>query len=134
MADVTGPAEIGALALEWKDEQLERVRAVFDSVDESAADDVLRQNVLAELPVGVDQDIVGVEVFRDLLRVEHRTDRFRRLLRIWSSKVSAAVREREYGVAGMWVRALIEAPVFAEEFAHVVAETRRRLSRHPQDC
>jgi hypothetical protein len=128
MADITGAADVETLALEWKDEQLERVRAVFDSVDSSAADTVLRDNVLAELPTGMDHHVTGVAVFRDLLRVEHRPDRFRRLLRIWSSKVGAAVRNREYAVAGMWFRALIESPVFAEEFAHHVAETRREIS------
>jgi hypothetical protein len=129
MTEPNGAADIGTLALEWHDQQLERVRAVFDAVDVSAADTTLRSNVLAEAPDPSDAFITGVSVFRNLLRVEHRPDRFRRLLRIWSGKVASGVRSREYATAGMWFRALIEAPVFAEEFAHIVAGARRELSR-----
>jgi hypothetical protein len=120
--------DLGTLALEWHDEQLERVRAVFDAVDVTAADTALRDAVLAELPDRSDA-VTGIGVFRDLLRVEHRPDRFRRLLRIWSGKVSAAIRDESYEEAGLWFRALIEAPVFPEEFAHIVAEVRRDVSR-----
>lgn len=121
-------SDLGTLALEWHDEQLERVRAVFDAVDVTTADTALRDAVLAELPDRSDA-VTGIGVFRDLLRVEHRPDRFRRLLRIWSGKVSGAIREERYEPAGLWFRALIDAPVFPEEFAHIVAEVRRDVSR-----
>jgi hypothetical protein len=129
MSQEAGSTDLGTLPLEWHDEQLERVRAVFESVDASVADETIRARVLAELPPRDRDFVTGVGVFRDLLRVEHRTDRFRRLLRIWSGKIAAAVREHQYEAAGLWFRALVEAPVFAEEFAHIVAEARRDLSR-----
>jgi len=128
MADANTAAELGMLDLEWKDEQLERVRAVFDSVDGSGGDAVLREQLAAELPEVGQAFVIGIAVFRDLLRVEHRPDRIRRLLRIWSGKVAAGVRGRDYEHAGMWFRSLVEAPVFPEEFAAIVAETRRELA------
>lgn len=117
------------LDLEWRDEQLERVRAVFDSVDTSAADSDLRSAVLGQLPDRSTDLVAGIGVFRDLLRVEHRPDRFRRLLKIWSGKVSSSIREQRFETAGLWMRALVEAPVFAEEFAADVARARKDLSR-----
>ncbi len=129
MAGSNGAAELEAVGVAWRDEQLQRVRAVFDSVDTDAADASLRSKVLAQLPNSGDDLVVGIGVFRDLLRVEHRNDRFRRLLRIWSGKVTTEVRAGNYEAAGMWMRALIEAPVFAEEFSLLVAEVRRDLSR-----
>ena len=129
MAGSNGTADLDTLGVEWHDEQLERVRAVFDSVDVDAADAVLRSKVLSQLPAGGDDVLAGIGVFRDLLRVEHRPDRFRRLLRIWSGKVASAVKQREWAGAGMWMRAVTESPVFPEEFSHLVAEGRRDVSR-----
>lgn len=117
------------LDLDWHDEQLQRVRAVFASADSDAADSGLRASVLGQLPDRPNDLVAGIGVFRDLLRVEHRPDRFRRLLRIWSGKVASAVRSGEFETAGMWMRALTEAPVFAEEFAADVATARKDLSR-----
>ncbi|MEE9298059.1 MAG: HEAT repeat domain-containing protein [Acidimicrobiia bacterium] len=128
MAGGNGSAELDTVGVDWHDEQLQRVRAVFDSVDTAAADADLRDKVLAQLPDGPEDLVASIGVFRDLLRVEHRADRFRRLLRIWTGKVAGAVRAREYEKAGMWMRALASAPVFAEEFSHLVAEARRDLS------
>ncbi len=121
--------ELGTLELEWRDEQMQRVRAVFASVDVDAADSDLRAAVLGQLPDRSTDLVAGIGVFRDLLRVEHRPDRFRRLLRIWSGKVGSAVRSGEFSTAGLWMRALTEAPVFAEEFASLVATARKELSR-----
>jgi hypothetical protein len=121
--------EIDTLDLQWRDEQLEAVRAVFDSVDTSAADADLRAAVAGQLPDRSTDLVAGIGVFRDLLRVEHRPDRFRRLLRIWSGKVGSAVREQRFETAGLWMRALVEAPIFAEEFAADVAAARKELSR-----
>lgn len=121
--------DVGALDLEWHDEQLQRVRAVFDSADARTADADLRAAVVGQLPDRSTDLVAGIGVFRDLLRVEHRPDRFRRLLRIWSGKVGSAVREGRFRAAGLWMRALTEAPVFAEEFASEVAVARKELSR-----
>ncbi len=129
MALSNGSAELDTASVAWHDEQLQRVRAVFDSVDAAAADVDLRAKVVAQLPDGHGGAILGTRVFRDLIRVEHRPSRFLRLLRIWSGKVAAEVWAGDYEAAGRWMRALTEAPVFPEEFAQFVAEAKRDLSR-----
>jgi len=129
MAERNGPAPLDTVGVARHDEQLQRVRTVFESVDASAADTALRSKVLAQLPDDGGDSVTGISAFRDLLRVEHRSDRFNRLLRIWSGRVAAAVRAGDYEAAGMWMRSLVEAPVFPEEFSHHVAEVRRDLSR-----
>jgi hypothetical protein len=121
--------DLDTFELEWRDEQLQRARAVFESVDSSVADADLRASVVGQLPAPAAGEAIGVHVFRDLLRVEHRPDRFQRLLRIWSGKIGAAIREGEFALAGAWMRALTERPVFAEEFASDVAAARKDLSR-----
>ncbi len=129
MAMSNGSANLDTTSVAWHDEQLQRVRAVFDSVDAEAADVALRAKVLAQLPDGYGGSILGTRVFRDLIRVEHRSSRFLRLLRIWSGKIAAEVWAGDYEAAGLWMRALIEAPVFPEEFAQLVAEAMRDMSR-----
>lgn len=129
MAGTNGSADVDTLGIEWHDEQLQRVRAVFESVDTGGADAVVRERVLAEMPDSDEGLLLGISALRDLLRVEHRPERFRRLLRIWSGKVTAGVRSRQFEAAGMWLRALVEAPVFPEEFSHLVAGMRRDLAR-----
>lgn len=125
-----GPMEeLESLELEWRDEQLQRVRAVFDSVDTGAADADLRAVVMAQVDERSNDLVTGIGVFRDLLRLEHRPDRFRRLLRIWSGRVGGGVRSGEFAAAGLWMRALTEAPVFPEEFSSVVAGARKELSQ-----
>ena len=128
MAETNGSADLDTLGVDWHDEQVQRVRAVFDAVNTDAADSVLRSKILGQVPdTGADL-IAGVRVFRDLLRVEHRAERFRRLLRIWWGKVASGVRAGEWESAGMWMRALTDAPVFPEEYSSLVAEARRDLS------
>ena len=129
MAERNGSTPLDTVGVAWHDDQLQRVREVFDSVDASVADPALRSRVLAQVPGDGEDSVAAVGVFRDLLRVEHRPDRFRRLLRIWSGKVAAEVRAGDYEAAGLWMRSLIEAPVFPEELSHHVAQARRDLAR-----
>jgi hypothetical protein len=129
MALSNGSAEPDTASVAWHDEQLQRVRAVFDSVDSAAADVDLRAKVVAQLPDDHGGAILGTRLFRDLIRVEHRPSRFLRLLRIWSGKVAAEVWAGDYEAAGRWMRVLTGAPVFPEEFAQLVAEAKRDLSR-----
>jgi len=128
MTGTNGSADLDTLGVDWHDEQVQRVRAVFDAVDADAADSVLRYKVLGQVPDRGADLIAGVRVFRDLLRVEHRAERFRRLLRIWWGKVASGVRSGDWEGAGMWMRALTDAPVFPEEYSSLVAEARRDLS------
>lgn len=127
-SDGNGSAQLRDVGVAWHDEQLERVRAVFDSVDAAAADSSLTERILAQLPPPEGDPVVNIGVFRDLLRIEHRTERFRRLLRTWSGKVTTAVRAGHFERAGLWMRAVTESPIFAEQFSGIVAEARRELS------
>ncbi len=129
MAKSNGSAEVDQVGVAWHDEQLQRVRAVFDSASAKTADSGIRSKVLAQLPGEGVETVAGISVFRDLLRVEYRINRFRRLLRIWSARVAVETRAGNYEAAGLWMQALTVAPVFPEEFSHLVAEARRDLSR-----
>lgn len=114
----------------WNGEQFERVRAVFDSTSPSgSADTALLERVRADFPGRGDDVHAGVGVLRDLLRIEHRPERFRRVLRVWTGKVAAAIRHGDFAAAGTWMRAVTESPVFPHEFAIHVAEAVRELSR-----
>ena len=53
-----------------------------------------------------------LDAFRDLLDVEDRPERFRRVLRIWSGKLKGAIRRREIRRAELWLRALVDNPTY----------------------
>ena len=54
--------------------------------------------------------------FRDLLDVEERPERFRRILRIWSGKVKACVRRADIRRAELWIRAVVDNPTWSAEW------------------
>lgn len=122
-------AETDPTPARWNGEQFERVRAVFDSSGSGSADVALLERVRAEFPGRGDDLHAGVGVLRDLLRVEQRPERFRRVLRVWTGNVAAAIRRGNFHAAGTWMRAVTESPVFPHEFAIHVAEAVRELSR-----
>jgi hypothetical protein len=116
--------------VDWRGQQYERVRAVFDATGSGRSADVaILDRVRAEFPGRGDDLHAGVAVLRDLLRIENRSERFRRLLRAWSGKVAAAIRRSDFHGAGAWMRALTESPVFPHDFALHVTEAMRDLSR-----
>jgi len=55
----------------------------------------------------------SLEVFRGLLAVEDREDRFRRLMRVWVGKVSASVRASDFRRAELWLRSVTAKPTYA---------------------
>jgi len=86
----------------------------------------------AATPYGADtaSDLaVGVAVLRDLIRIEVRPDRVRRILRIWESKVSTAIRTRHMEAAEEWMKAVTVDPVVPPEHADAVAASLAALSR-----
>lgn len=121
----TAPSQIEDL----QTERFEQLREVFDSVGAPSADVELMGRVAEELPGPEDDSRAVIQALRDLLRVEERPERFRRLLRAWSSKVVAAVRKGDFPVAGVWMRAVTDAPVFPAEFVVYVNDALRDLSR-----
>ena len=56
-----------------------------------------------------------LDVFRDLLEIEDRDERFARLMRIWTGKVLSALRAREFRRAELWMRAVRDNPTFLEQ-------------------
>ena len=70
----------------------------------------------------------GVAVLRDLLRIETRRPRFHRLLRVWVGKLTAAVRVGDLARAEAWMRGLVIAPTYPDEFADLVAEALDEVS------
>lgn len=114
---------------EFRTAQYEQVRAVFEAAGAGSADAELAERVRSEFPRGSDDLRAAVAAFRDLLRIEQRHDRFRRLLRAWSAKVAAGIRDGDFATAGVWMRAVTESPVFPGEFALHVTDAIRELSR-----
>ncbi|MBU1226537.1 MAG: HEAT repeat domain-containing protein [Actinobacteria bacterium] len=72
---------------------------------------------------------VGVQVLRDLLRIEDRPNRVRRVLRIWESKVSTAIRSRDLHAAEAWLRGVTADTAIPPEHAEAVGASIAALSR-----
>jgi len=70
----------------------------------------------------------GVAVLRDLLRIETRRPRFHRLLRVWVGKLTGAIRAGDLTRAEAWLRGLVTAPTYPDEFADLVAEALDEVS------
>lgn len=65
-----------------------------------------------EVPDSTGYFFTVLEVFRDLLCVEDRDERFGRLMRIWSGKVLGSLRNGEFRRAELWMRAVRDNPTF----------------------
>jgi hypothetical protein len=96
--------------------------AEVESLDEG-----LVQRLAAQFTDGASPD-AGVAVLRDLLRIETRRPRFHRLLRVWVGKVTAAVRSGDLALAEAWMRGLVIAPTYPDEFADLAAEALDEVS------
>lgn len=129
---MTGPgtrSQAPGDAVEFRTAQYERARAVFDSAGYGSADRDLAERLRAEFPRPSDDLRASVAAFRDMLRLEMRPERFRRLLRAWAGRVVAGIRSGDFVAAGAWMKALTENPVFPSEYSHHVTEAVRELSR-----
>ncbi|MDH3261633.1 MAG: HEAT repeat domain-containing protein [Acidimicrobiia bacterium] len=67
-----------------------------------------------------------LDTFRGLLAVEERDDRFRRLMRVLTGKISGSIRRGRYRRAELWLRAAVDHPTYAAERA---AEVRDAISQ-----
>lgn len=67
--------------------------------------------------------------FRALLHVEQREARFHRLLRIWTGKITAAVRSGEFRRAELWLHAATDNPTYALERRDDVDAALNQLAR-----
>lgn len=91
----------------------------------------------------------SLEVFRGLLAVEDREDRFRRIMRVWVGKVSGSVRSSDFRRAELWLRSVTAKPTYSpdrqpdvdyslaqianpEILNHIVAAAAERGEREPE--
>ncbi|MDH3730814.1 MAG: HEAT repeat domain-containing protein, partial [Acidimicrobiia bacterium] len=58
---------------------------------------------------------MGRRVLRDLLSIEERDSRFRRLLRIWTGKVARGIHEDDLDEAEAWLDAALGHPTYPED-------------------
>ncbi len=63
-----------------------------------------------------------LDTFRGLLAVEERDDRFRRLMRVLTGKISGSIRRGRYRRAELWLRAAVDHPTYPGERAAEVTE------------
>lgn len=89
----------------------------------------LRARLAPEIPDPDECEHIGVGVLRDLLRIETRPGRFRRVLRIWETKVASAVRRHDVASAANWMKVVTEDPIYPPEFGDQVAAAMEALSR-----
>ncbi len=123
-----GPAELAeSLGVVWADEHLAKVRSALEGAGTLDAD--LIDRLRAQFPGDNDADQSGIPVFRDLLRIEGRRARFRRLLRVWAGKLTAAIRSGDLDQAEAWMRALVKQPTYPAEFSDIVEQTLDEISR-----
>ncbi len=80
-------------------------------------------------PDPTDHLAVGIQVLQDLLRIENRPNRVRRVLRIWESKVSTSIRSRNLVAAEAWLRGVTGDMVIPPERAQAVGASLAALSR-----
>jgi len=63
-----------------------------------------------------------LDTFRGLLAVEERDDRFRRLMRVLTGKISVSIRRGRYRRAELWLRAALDHPTYPADRAEEVTE------------
>ena len=127
MVDANGTADFAGA--DWHGEQLERAKALFESVETGGGSADLRARILGQAPSPGEFLAGGVAAFRDLLRIEGRPSRFQRLLRSWIGKVTSAIRTDDFAAAGRWMEALKIDPIYPSEFSDRVTSSIAELSR-----
>jgi hypothetical protein len=108
------------------EERLAGAHAVLDG-QPAALDPDLLERLAGRIPA--DDESPGIAVFRDLLRIESRAPRFRRMLRVWAGKVTTAIRAGDPADAEAWFRGLVEDPTYPGAFADLVEDALDDVSR-----
>lgn len=106
------------LSLLQAPQQVNSARAAIASQIESrfGTFDDSPQPTTVEIPDPARFFFTVLDAFRDLLDVEARPERFRRVLRIWSGKIKSAVRRREIRRAELWLRAINDNPTYEQQW------------------
>lgn len=80
---------------------------------------------LGEMPAAHE---LGLEVVRALLECEERPDRFRRIIRIWTGRVSAAIRTGHFAAADQLLNDILEDPPYSVDKETVVDDGLARMT------
>ncbi len=125
------------MALLQSPEALESARQVVAATMQEKVGEGPRATTEGARPFGVIESQIpdprhffydALEVFRGLLHVEERDQRFGRLLRIWTGKVGAAVRRREFRRAELWLRAVTDTPTYPEARSREIGAAMQQLA------
>ncbi|NNF68316.1 MAG: hypothetical protein HKN01_00980 [Acidimicrobiia bacterium] len=115
------------------------VRAAREEVSEHIADvlqgardvvdssDTAFSNLAPQVKADVDYFKVGLEGLRGLLEIEHRPDRFRRVVRIWTGRISLYIRRGKFRMAQDILVSVVDKPPYPAERQPIVAEAVDRL-------
>ena len=104
-------------------------RAVLQSASRGSRDREVQDRLRAQFPLPSDDLRAATAAVRDLLRLDNRAERVRRLLRAWSGRVLGSIRAADFVAAGTWMRAVTGDPGSATEHDTLVAEALDDLSR-----
>ncbi len=86
------------------------------------------ENLTLEFPDPAEDDNIGIEVLRRLFAIEDRDVRFRRLVRVWTGKVSRSIRESDLERAEEWLRAVTEEPTYPPDKQNEVDDALAAMS------
>jgi hypothetical protein len=113
----------------WDEERFATVRQLLEDTEPAGAPQDLLERIAAQIPDPAGYRDTGIAVLRDLLKIESRPTRFRRLLRIWEGKVVAAIRDRDLDAVEAWFLVLTDRPDHLSDFAPQAAAAIDALSR-----
>ncbi|NNC74609.1 MAG: HEAT repeat domain-containing protein [Acidimicrobiia bacterium] len=94
--------------------------------DIETSDDAF-SNLIPLVTAKVDYFAVGLQVLRGLLTIEHRPDRFRRVVRIWTGRISLYIRRGKFRKAKEILVSITENPPYPAERKPIVVEAVDRL-------
>jgi hypothetical protein len=107
----------------------ERVREVLAAVDRNPVDsEDLVRDLRERLTRPEDPDELGNDILRGLLQCEKREDRFHRVLRVWTGRVSRALRDGNFEKARVLLTSVLDDPPYPESRAGMVREAMRHVA------
>ncbi len=107
----------------------ERVSEVLAAVnrDPVESEDLIR-DLRERLTLSEDVDRLGTDILRGLLQCETRDDRFHRVLRVWTGRVSRALRDGKFEKARVLLTSVLDDPPYAESRDEMVRDAMRYVA------
>jgi hypothetical protein len=107
----------------------ERVSELLSAVNrDPVKSEDLARDLRERLTRSEDTDRLGTDILRGLLQCETRDDRFHRVLRVWTGRVSRALREGEFDKARLLLTAVLDDPPYAEFRHDMVRDAMRHVA------